>query len=173
MSRSILGSKKTAKRAPFKKRHTANTEYSWADPQVIPEGTYLGRVTSFKETETKKGYPAYEVRSELTSSKGKKYYLKNVLRDPSGAFDEFVDAVFEAGLTEEATDEDVVGLKLNVTIVYPAPPDFGVVTYSAPDEKEDAPPTLEKKRKDTDGSASEDNDDEDDEFDFLLDEDEE
>ena len=169
MSRSILGSKKTAKRAPFKKRHTANTEYSWADPQVIPEGTYLGRVTSFKETETKKGYPAYEVRSELTSSKGKKYYLKNVLRDQSNAYDDFVDAVFEAGLDEESTNEDVVGLKLNVTIVYPAPPDFGVVTYSALDQSDATESVTKTNRADADSSTS--NDAEDDEFDFILDDD--
>ena len=154
----------------FAKGRTAKSKkYVYAKKSQIPKGIYDAKIDAFVRSHTNAGDESHDVSFTLTDRDGNRYFLKNRIPDESRSMDNFLDAVFDAGLPEGASERDVVGIEMQVTVTYASGATYGDVSFSAkPTTNTNPPSEITKSSADT---STEDYDEWDD--DVLLDDDDE
>lgn len=97
---------------------TYAASYHFAREGSIPPGRYLSRIDNIEETTTKSGIPAIDICYSLNDDAGNAYTMKQRLPLDSELYDDFADAMFNAGADEDTALEDLVGVNEWVDLDY-------------------------------------------------------
>lgn len=100
------------------RRTTPTNSYPFAHGGSIPVGTYTSVIDAIEETVTKAGAKAIDVSYSLTNSSGQLFTMRLRVPFQTPLYEEFADAMFAAGATEDTAYEDLVGVHEEVTLTY-------------------------------------------------------